>query len=132
MLCLHSVPVHAACDAAVMRCGGCCGPDRPCWGPHLPHTCQPAATCLPPTQTPCLPQVCLLDLDYGLPVQVRDQALGQAQESLPESDAGKEYALNRMQVRGVVAGLGMGRCGCRGPGCRGCAERGVAAAAVVG
>ena len=34
-----------------------------------------------------------------LPPQVRDQALGQAQESLPESDAGKEYALHRMQVR---------------------------------
>lgn len=47
-------------------------------------------------------QVCLLDLDYGLPVQVRDQALGQAQESLPESDAGKEYALNRMQAEGAL------------------------------
>lgn len=43
-------------------------------------------------------QVCLLDLDYGLPVEVRDKALGMAQESLPESDPGKEYALNRMQV----------------------------------
>ncbi|KAL4431000.1 hypothetical protein ABPG75_006256 [Micractinium tetrahymenae] len=45
-------------------------------------------------------QVCLLDLDYGLPVEVRDKALGMAQESLPESDPGKEYALNRMQVEG--------------------------------
>ncbi|KAL4859438.1 Zinc finger CCCH domain-containing protein 40 [Chlorella vulgaris] len=45
-------------------------------------------------------QVCLLDLEYGLPVQVRDQALGMANEGLPESDAGKEYALQRMQVEG--------------------------------
>jgi pre-mRNA-splicing factor RBM22/SLT11 len=46
--------------------------------------------------------VCLLDLDYGLPVQVRDQALGMANEGLPESDPGKEYALNRMQVRALA------------------------------
>lgn len=38
-------------------------------------------------------QVCLLDLDYNLPVQVRDHALGAQAEQLPQSDAGKEYAL---------------------------------------
>jgi hypothetical protein len=31
-------------------------------------------------------------------VEVRDKALGMANEGLPESDPGKEYALNRMQV----------------------------------
>ena len=41
-------------------------------------------------------QVCLLDLDYNLPVQVRDQALG-IQEDLPESIAGREFALNQIQ-----------------------------------
>lgn len=64
---------------------------------------QPAAPPLlppgPDVCSPCWrPQVCLLDLDYGLPVQVRDQALGMANEGLPQSDPGKEYALNRMQV----------------------------------
>lgn len=67
--------------------------------------CCPVSTLLrrpnhPLLHTPPSPaQVCLFDLDYGLPVQVRDHALGQAQESLPESDPGKEYALQRMQVR---------------------------------
>ena len=47
-------------------------------------------------------QVCLNDLDYNLPVQVRDQALGLASEdgALPESTAGKEYALNAMAEQG--------------------------------
>ncbi|PSC73683.1 zinc finger CCCH domain-containing 40 [Micractinium conductrix] len=49
-------------------------------------------------------QVCLLDLEYGLPVEVRDKALaaagGATVEALPESDAGREYALQRMQVEG--------------------------------
>ena len=43
-------------------------------------------------------QVCLNDLDYNVPVQVRDQALGVSAEdsALPESTAGREFALNAM------------------------------------
>ena len=47
-------------------------------------------------------QVCLLDLDYNLPVQVRDQALGLEDEALPESDVGKEFALERMATEGEL------------------------------
>lgn len=47
-------------------------------------------------------QVCLLDLDYNLPVQVRDQALQIVDEDLPESDANKEYALKRMAEEGEL------------------------------
>ena len=50
----------------------------------------------------CLVQVCLLDLDYNLPVQVRDQALGMEDEALPESDVGKEYQLERMSKEGEL------------------------------
>jgi hypothetical protein len=49
--------------------------------------------------------VCLLDLDYNLPVQVRDQALaeaGEVIEALPQSDAGREYALNAMSKEGMT------------------------------
>ncbi|GAB1608666.1 pre-mRNA-splicing factor RBM22-like [Argonauta hians] len=35
-------------------------------------------------------QTCLLDLDYGLPVQVRDAAL-KLQDNIPKSDVNKEY-----------------------------------------
>ena len=50
----------------------------------------------------CLLQVCLLDLEYGLPVQVRDQALGKTDEGLPESTAGREYALQHMIDEGEL------------------------------
>lgn len=46
-------------------------------------------------------QVCLLDLDYNLPVQVRDHALN-IQLSLPTSDTGKEFALNQMDASGEL------------------------------
>ncbi|KAK3243518.1 hypothetical protein CYMTET_46836 [Cymbomonas tetramitiformis] len=36
-------------------------------------------------------QVCLLDLQYGLPVQVRDQALGAENEDVPKSDVNREF-----------------------------------------
>jgi hypothetical protein len=38
--------------------------------------------------------VCLFDLDYGLPVQVRDTALGIEKDEIPESAVGKEFQLN--------------------------------------
>lgn len=47
-------------------------------------------------------QCCLLDLDYNLPVQVRDEALGLQNDQLPASDAGKEYALQRMSDAGEL------------------------------
>lgn len=41
-------------------------------------------------------QTCLLDLEYGLPVQVRDQAL-KIQDSMPKSDVNKEYYTQNME-----------------------------------
>ncbi|KAL4183569.1 hypothetical protein AMTRI_Chr11g155760 [Amborella trichopoda] len=36
-------------------------------------------------------QVCLLDLEYGLPVQVRDTALAITNDAIPKSDVNREY-----------------------------------------
>ena len=47
-------------------------------------------------------QVCLFDLDYGLPVQVRDAALGVEKDEIPESAVGKEFQLNEAAKAGDV------------------------------
>ena len=49
--------------------------------------------------------MCLLDLAYNLPVQVRDSAMteeGAELAALPGSDVGKEYALQRMAEDGTL------------------------------
>lgn len=43
-------------------------------------------------------QTCLLDLEYGLPTQVRDAAL-KAQEEIPQSDVNKEYFVQNMDIQ---------------------------------
>lgn len=40
-------------------------------------------------------QTCLLDLQYGLPIQVRDAAL-KVEDDLPRSDVNKEYYIQNM------------------------------------
>ncbi|KAG6549889.1 hypothetical protein Mapa_008871 [Marchantia paleacea] len=50
-------------------------------------------------------QVCLLDLEYGLPVQVRDTALGiSTSDAIPKSDVNREYFAEE-QDRKARAGL---------------------------
>ncbi len=46
------------------------------------------------------PQVCLLDLEYNLPVQVRDTALGLTNDDEPQSDVGKEFQLHQRVKEG--------------------------------
>lgn len=65
----------------------------------LPLTLCPVP-CLSPTSLFTFPQVCLFDLDYGLPVQVRDTALGIEKEDVPQSDVGKEFQLNEQIKKG--------------------------------
>ena len=48
-------------------------------------------------------QVCLLDLDYNIPVQARDTALGVEDEILPDSDVGKEFKLKQLENEGQLA-----------------------------
>ncbi|KAF8201527.1 hypothetical protein BJ912DRAFT_945592 [Pholiota molesta] len=55
-------------------------------------------------------QTCLLDLEYGLPTQVRDTALGLANEA-PTSDINREYYAQNMEGKldGNKSGLDSGR-----------------------
>jgi pre-mRNA-splicing factor RBM22/SLT11 len=47
-------------------------------------------------------QVCLLDLDHNLPVQVRDQLSHAVVEDIPESQVGLEYQLALKESRGEL------------------------------
>jgi pre-mRNA-splicing factor RBM22/SLT11 len=47
-------------------------------------------------------QVCLLDLNHNLPVQVRDQLTNAVVEDIPESDVGLEYQLALKESRGEL------------------------------
>lgn len=42
-------------------------------------------------------QTCLLDLEYGLPVQVRDAALNIQQDEMPKSDVGREFHVQKLE-----------------------------------
>ncbi|TFL07543.1 hypothetical protein BDV98DRAFT_520513 [Pterulicium gracile] len=55
-------------------------------------------------------QTCLLDLEYGLPTQVRDTALA-IQSDAPSSDINREYYAQNMEskLQGDKSGLGSGR-----------------------
>eukprot|EP00243_Klebsormidium_subtile_P002690 TRINITY_DN15466_c0_g1_i1.p1 TRINITY_DN15466_c0_g1~~TRINITY_DN15466_c0_g1_i1.p1 ORF type:complete len:497 (+),score=67.99 TRINITY_DN15466_c0_g1_i1:164-1654(+) len=49
-------------------------------------------------------QTCLLDLEYGLPVEVRDKALGLAGDSMPQSDVNREFFAEQHE-KATKAGL---------------------------
>ena len=42
-------------------------------------------------------QTCLLDLEYGLPVQVRDSALNIEQDDMPKSEVGREFHVQKLE-----------------------------------
>ena len=44
-------------------------------------------------------QVCLLDLDYGIPVQARDAVLGRERETVAKSDVNIEFHTNEIAKR---------------------------------
>lgn len=52
----------------------------------------------------------ITDLEYGLPVQVRDNALN-VKDDMPKSDVGREYYLQNMdqKVYMYIRGIGCGR-----------------------
>lgn len=95
-ICLRPFTVFRWCPGAKMRfkkteiCQTCS---------HLKNVCQ----------------TCILDLEYGLPIQIRDQAL-KLKDDLPRSDVNKEYFIQNManQIQasasnGEVASIGGGK-----------------------
>mgnify|MGYP000087716845 CR=1 FL=1 len=62
------------------------------WRPGRDARYKKTEICQTCTKLKNVCQVCLLDLEYGLPVQVRDSALGiNTNDVIPKSDVNREY-----------------------------------------
>lgn len=68
---------------------------RSCPGKGMPY--KKTQICQSCCRTKNVCQTCVLDLEYGLPVQVRDAALNIAQDEMPLSDVGKEYHIQNLK-----------------------------------
>lgn len=66
------------------------------WCPGARMRFKKTEVCQTCAKTKNVCQTCLLDLEYGLPVQVRDAAL-KLQDEMPKSDVGKEYQMQNIE-----------------------------------
>ncbi|ESP03876.1 hypothetical protein LOTGIDRAFT_110063 [Lottia gigantea] len=66
------------------------------WCPGARMRFKKTEVCQTCSQMKNICQTCLLDLEYGLPVQVRDAAL-RVQDSLPKSDVNKEFYMQNVE-----------------------------------
>jgi len=75
------------------------------WRPGVEARYKKTIICQEVAKAKNVCQVCLFDLEYGLPVEVRDRALamsGQATTELAQSDVGREYQLKQMEQDGTL------------------------------
>ncbi|ESN91052.1 hypothetical protein HELRODRAFT_139690, partial [Helobdella robusta] len=67
------------------------------WCPGARMRFKKTEICQTCSKTKNVCQTCLLDLEYGLPVQVRDAALNIDRGEIPTSDVGREYYTQKME-----------------------------------
>ena len=105
---LSQLPPHQKNEKTQIEFGGQCHiSGRPYtvfrWKPGAEARYKKTVICKEVAKAKHVCQVCLLDLDYNLPVQVRDAAMGIAVDPLaPKSDVGREYALTNATERGTL------------------------------
>lgn len=73
------------------------------WCPGARMRYKKTEVCQACAQIKNICQTCLLDLEYGLPVQVRDHALS-VKDNLPQSDVNKEYYLQNVDSQLATTG----------------------------
>ncbi|PPQ98139.1 hypothetical protein CVT26_003183 [Gymnopilus dilepis] len=92
-------------------CGTCARPFTVFrWNPGSGARFKTTVICQTCAKVKNVCQTCLLDLEYGLPTQVRDTALG-VQSEAPTSDINREYYAQNMEAKldGDKSGLASGR-----------------------
>jgi pre-mRNA-splicing factor RBM22/SLT11 len=80
-------------------CGTCARPFTVFrWNPGQGARFKTTVICQTCAKVKNVCQTCLLDLEYGLPTQVRDTALG-VQNEAPTSDINREYYAQNMESK---------------------------------
>ena len=83
------------------------------WNPGAKARFKKTEVCQTCAKVKNVCQTCLLDLTYGLPVEVRDKVL-KVDDNLPKSDVNREYYLQQVdrqlaETDGTVSALGGGK-----------------------
>ncbi|UPR00513.1 dihydroxy-acid dehydratase [Chloropicon primus] len=67
------------------------------WRPGQDARCKKTEICQTCARAKNVCQTCVLDLDYQVPVQVRDHALGEEATRLPQSEVNREYYVQNLE-----------------------------------
>ncbi len=97
-------PTHAHAPILSQECKICARPFTNFrWNPGPNARYKTTIVCQTCAKLKNVCQTCLFDLEYGLPTQVRDAALGLT-EKMPGSDVGREYYTQQMEQRLSASG----------------------------
>jgi pre-mRNA-splicing factor RBM22/SLT11 len=98
------IPCHQSKQEFARSCGTCARPFTVFrWNPGNGMRYKTTVICQTCAKVKNVCQTCLLDLEYGLPTQVRDTALGLKADA-PNSDINREYYAQNMEtkVRAII------------------------------
>lgn len=106
---VHSLPSYQSKQEYGRSCGTCARPFTVFrWNPGTGMRYKTTVICQTCAKIKNVCQTCLLDLEYGLPTQVRDTALGVENEA-PTSEINREYYAQNLEGKVRCMSCSMGQ-----------------------